>query len=512
MWFKKAGSIRTLCLICTLTISAFSQQKTYNWIAGNDETVRLDPGYYHTGPTYSPGPGARTVHVDINGQQPVTVAMVSAQEWSEATGRPERMSSLNFVCVQEHVVQATYTCNVPLTAPMVLLVRDERGQRGAFLGSGEVTRGRDYDRQHASDRPADNAGNGDSDRDRRDADRDRDERNSDRVIAGAQAALGSHDRRQFFYPNDVHLQYYDWSCTDNCNLPDPPRPKLFDWVPGDNQTVRLDPAGYYQGATWAFGQHDVVYHLGIEAERPVTIAVVKVDDWNNAMQGQMGKNFNNIEYTCLQQHVVRGTFDCKIPTVWSPMFMIIRDERDGGHGDHDRQNPGHSGLQLGAMVDGRDSGRQFVSPNDVHLQGYLWRCVDACDQPDFGWVSQVSEKYPLTKVLKLYGATVVPDHDGEQVSVKVKSPVPMAVAMLPAKVAGQLYGKPDMFESAVENSSCVQRGVQNTTFQCSFNVADGPQSLVLLPEAGVEIPPKKKTEVHLQALKCVDNCGNLGAK
>src|SRR5260370_8745681 len=92
-----------------------------------------------------------------------------------------------------------------------------------------------------------------------------------------------------------------------------------------------------------------------------------------------------------------------------------------------------------------------------------------------------------------------PDHDGEQVSVKVKSPVPMAVAMLPAKIAGQLYGKPDMFESAVERSSCAQRGVQNTTFQCTFNLAAAPQSLVLLPDARPHIPPPPQPHAHSHA-------------
>ncbi len=505
----KAAAIGTLLFICALATPSFGQQKTYNWVAGNDETVRLDPGYYHSGPTYQPGSGTRVIHVDIDAQQPVTLAMVSAQEWNDAAQRPEIMSNLSFLCVQEHVVQTTYTCNLPLAAPMVLLVRDERNERGIFAGIGEVTRGRDHDKQQAPLQPAngERAGNADANRDR-----DRDRRDDNRAIyAGVDAVLGGRARRQFFYPNDVHILYYDWACTENCNLPDPPRPKLFDWVPGNSETVRLEPAAYYHGTTWAFGERDVIYHLGIEAQRPVTMAVVGVDDWNNALAQRLGKNLNNIEYTCLQQHVVRTTFTCKIPVVWSPSFLIILDERDGGYADHDKQVAGQSVpvASPGIVVTGQDSGRQFVAPNEIRLQGYLWSCVDACDQPDFGWVSHVNEKYPLTKVLKLYGATVVPDHDGEQVSVKVKSPVPMAVAMLPAKIAGQLYGKPDMFESAVEGSSCAQRGVENTTFQCTFNLADGPQSLVLLPEAGADIPPHKKTQVQVQAIQCVGNCGSL---
>src|SRR5262249_28161097 len=137
--------------------------------------------------------------------------------------------------------------------------------------------------------------------------------------------------------------------------------------------------------------------------------------------------------------------------------------------------------------------------------------VQNCDQPDFGWVRQVKEKYQLTNIIKVYSGLQA-DHDGTQVSIKVKSPVPMAVAVLPAPVAGKLYGKPDMFESAGAHNSCQQRGVQSSTFQCTLNLADGPQSLVLLPETGTTIPNHKKAEVEMQAIKCVDNCAFLRAQ
>jgi hypothetical protein len=69
-----------------------------------------------------------------------------------------------------------------------------------------------------------------------------------------------------------------------------------------------------------------------------------------------------------------------------------------------------------------------------------------------------------------------------------------------------------MFESAVANSSCQQRGVQSSTFQCTFNVADGPQSLVLLPEAGASVPTHKKAEIEVQTVKCIDNCATPAAR
>src|SRR5215469_11720505 len=271
---------RTLLLICAFAVPSSAQQKTYNWGQGNDETVRLDPGYYHTSPPYRPGPGARSLHVAIDAEKPVSLAVVRMQEWNDAGQRPESMGSLNRLCVQEHVVQTTYSCDVPLGTPMLLLVRDERGEHGTYAGRGEVTRGRDYDKQ--TGRPAGN--------DRpQDSDADHDRRDASRTIASAvDAWTRDHPRRQFSYPNDIHIQYYDWACTDNCNLPDPPRPRLFDWVPKSTQVDRLDPGEFFEGGTWNFPEKEVTYHLDIEASKPVTIAVVEALDWNNAVAQNAG--------------------------------------------------------------------------------------------------------------------------------------------------------------------------------------------------------------------------------
>ena len=259
--------------------------------------------------------------------------------------------------------------------------------------------------------------------------------------------------------------------------------------------------------------------VDIEARYPVTIAMVDPAAWTDATERpSMAKNLNNIDYSCVQQHSVRTRYSCHLPGFW-PLVLVIRDERDGGHdrdGDHSQQKSTTSTnspqmipvSSAGAALSGTNQGRQFLSPNDVQIQYYSWRCVQSCDQPDFGWVQQVKEKYELTKMLKVYGG-LVPDHDGTQVSIKVKSPVPMAVAVLPSPIAGQLYGKPEMFESAVASSSCQQRGVQSSTFQCTFKLADGPQSLVMLPEAGVNVPNHKKAEVEVQSVKCIDNCAAL---
>jgi len=549
----KAASLCTLLLACALAVPSSGQQKTYNWVQGNDETVRLDPGYYHTSAPYQPVSGARSLHVDVEAQQPVTLAVVSAQAWSDASQRPDTMGNLTLLCVQEHVVQTTYSCNIPLGTPMLLLVRDERGERGRYAGRGEVTRGREYDRQQQQGPDANTRRSQDSD-----SDRDRGRSALDRAItAGVQAAMGNRGGRSFSYPNDVHIQYYDWACTDNCNLPDPPRPKLFDWVPTDAENDRLDPGEFFHGSPWDFPAADITYHWDVQTRWPVTIAMVEAQDWYNAFAQPNGPNLNNIKYICIMQHVVRDIFQCHIDRVWRPTFFVVLDERAPLSQDQykqagfsvTRQNAGAApnipqpaiqaaGQPAVLPVTQRDNHlmnqpsnqntpvvasaaapggavagnllRPFLAANDIRIQPYMWKCVDACDQPDYGWQAQVNDKYYPSNALQVYGGVVLPDHDSEQVSIRVKSPVPMAVAMVRAKAAGRLYGQPDLFEPTIENSSCAQRGVQESTLQCTFNLADGPQSLVLMPEAGAEIPPRKRAEVNVQAWQCVNNCRGPG--
>jgi len=69
-----------------------------------------------------------------------------------------------------------------------------------------------------------------------------------------------------------------------------------------------------------------------------------------------------------------------------------------------------------------------------------------------------------------------------------------------------------MFESALEKNSCQQRGVQSLQFECKFNLADGPQSLIVVPESTASVPNHKKAEIEMQAARCVANCALLETK
>ena len=290
------------------------------------------------------------------------------------------------------------------------------------------------------------------------------------------------------------------------------QPKVFDWQPANDETVRMDPAYYYTAQTYHPGPNGGNIHVDLRAERPVTVFMTDAVGWQVAVQHP--ETIEDVRRSCLQEHVMEITYVCNLPGV--PMTLVICDER---------RNPGaavfagfatvlrpeerdyravESGMEA-ARIGERMMERRFFAPNDVHIQYYRWDCVQNCIQPEFQWIQQIKEKYDLTSFLKVYGG-FAPDHDQTQVSIKIKAPVPMIVAMLPSDVANQLHAKPQVLETALEKNPCQQRGVEKLEFQCTFNVSDGRQSLIVVPEDPANLPHKKKTEIEMQAVKCVANC------
>jgi hypothetical protein len=294
--------------------------------------------------------------------------------------------------------------------------------------------------------------------------------------------------------------------------------RVFNWQPGNQEDVRLDPANYHAGQTYHAGGNGGNMQVDIKSELPVTIFLVRADEWNAALQHP--ESLTNLQQLCTREHVVVTRYSCFVPPV--AMTLIIRDERNspdqavfaglGAVLDPNNRVQNAVGAGIAAVFTGPGSAgtRRFKSPNDVHIQYFRWLCVENCVQPEFRWTWQVKEKYQLTSFLKVYGG-FTPDHDGAQVSIKIKSPVPMVVAMLPSDVANQLHAKPEMFEPALEKNPCQQRGVQSLQFQCTFNLADGPQSLIVAPEATGNVP-HKKAEIEMQFVKCIENCELLQSK
>jgi hypothetical protein len=296
--------------------------------------------------------------------------------------------------------------------------------------------------------------------------------------------------------------------------------RVFDWRPANDETVRLDPANYHAGPIYHPGGDGGNNHVHIKSQLPVSIFMTPEGDWNQALQHP--ETIASLPQTCLREHVVETTYVCHVPP--QTMILIIRDERYspenavfaglGAVLEPVRQANSAVGQGIAAVLSVEHAvgppQRRFKDPNDVHIQYFNWNCVENCVQPEFRWMGQVKEKYQLTSFVKVYGG-FQPDHDGERVSIKIKSPVPMIVAMLPSQIADQLHAQPDALESALEKNSCQQRGVQSLQFECTFNLADGPQSLVVAPEAGAKVP-HKKAEVEMLAVRCIENCQLLESK
>lgn len=288
--------------------------------------------------------------------------------------------------------------------------------------------------------------------------------------------------------------------------------RVFNWLPGNDETVRLDPANYHTGTTYHPSGDGGNMQVDIKAEKPITIFLTPAAAWNDALQHP--ETIANVRQLCLREHVVDTRYSCFVPS--EPMTLVIHDERNSpdqgvfaGLGavldPHDKTERAVA-IGINTILSAHDSGnRHFASPNDVDVQYYRWECVENCIQPEFQWTQQIKEKYDLTSFLKVYGG-FAPDHDGEQVSIKIKSPIPMVVAMVPSQTADGLHKSPEALDSALANNTCQQRAVQSLQFECTFNLGDGPQSLIVVPEAGANVPNHKKAEVEMFAAKCVANC------
>jgi len=205
-------------------------------------------------------------------------------------------------------------------------------------------------------------------------------------------------------------------------------------------------------------------HVIIQAKQPVTVAMVNTESWNTAQQHP--EVWGNMAFRCLREHVTSTTYECHLPPREATTLVI-----------HDERTPERAIVRgIGAILS-QSGTRVFMSPNDVQITYHSWSCVANCIQPEYGWVRLVKEKYEL-------------------------SPVPMTLAVLPSAAADQVYDKPEQLSSALAQTSCKQRGVQSMEFDCLFNVADGPQSLLIIPD----IKSHKKAEIDVQTFKCVEHC------
>lgn len=270
--------------------------------------------------------------------------------------------------------------------------------------------------------------------------------------------------------------------------------KVFDWVRASDEVVRLDPSDFRGGRVYHPGHSGGNMHVDIQANRPVTVAMVTEQQWNAVVGHDLG---GRLDFRCLREHIVSTTFSCELPPS-QPMVLVMRDERKASA----------VVRGVGAILNGATGTKQFLSPNDVLITYYRWGCVSNCEEPHFEWTRLVKEKYEITAAPKIY-SLLTPEWDGQQISVQIKSGLPLMVALVPATYADLVYSDPGSFQQTLANSACKQRGVQKLTFECTVNLADGQQSLVLMPEPGANASSHKKAEIEFDATRCIRNCNLL---
>ena len=272
-------------------------------------------------------------------------------------------------------------------------------------------------------------------------------------------------------------------------LPD----RTYEWVRASDEFIQLDAGDYYSGRVYRPGPDGGGMHIIVQAKLPITLAMVASSDWNNARQHP--EMMRDLNYRCMREHVTSTTYECQMPPN-RPMVLVLYDDRVLGR-------PILRGV--GAIIE-KGVVRKLISPNDVQIIYHSWSCVANCVQPEFKWILLAKEKYELTPTPKLYGMTA-PENDGQKVWVKIKAPVPMTLAIVPSNIADQIYDRPDTLSSMLSQTACKQRGVQSMEFECPVNMADGPQSVLALPDPPVR--SHKKAELEVQTYKCVANCDLL---
>ena len=268
--------------------------------------------------------------------------------------------------------------------------------------------------------------------------------------------------------------------------------RVFNWTPANSETISLEPASLHAGRVYHPAAGGGNMHVNIESRYPVTVAMAWADEWNAALQHPDAPA--NFTLLCVKEHITNTLYECHLPSE-RPMIITFRDER----------KPEKAVVSTIRVILGPSS-QQLISPNDLHIQYYSWNCVDNCILPEFRWRRILNEKYDLTSAPKVY-SLVTPDHDGQELSVKIKSPVPLTIALLPSRLADQIYDKSISLTDALSQTGCKERGVQSMSFNCSFNVANGTQTLFIAPD--IAFSGHKKANVEVNTVKCVDHCDLL---
>ena len=270
--------------------------------------------------------------------------------------------------------------------------------------------------------------------------------------------------------------------------------KSYDWIPQGSNSFRIGP-GYHSGVAVynPHGREAVHVRLDIAARQPVSVGVVRLEDWNNAVHNP--EMLARLDYACLTEGVTHISYSCNFYASYTSRVVVVRDSRG-------TERP----IVSGAAAPFVRYGVNELFANDVQVTPYHWGCVSNCDLPDppeFAWVELRKEKFEITSALKSYGP-FTPERNDDRMRIHIKTSYPMTAALVTGSQADELYAHPEQAREILARSACKQYGVQSSTFECALEKENGAMQVVLLPE--VEIRKKKKAEITISGVQCVANC------
>jgi hypothetical protein len=272
--------------------------------------------------------------------------------------------------------------------------------------------------------------------------------------------------------------------------------KSYDWIAQSPNSFRIGP-GYHSGVAVynPHGWEPVHVRLDIAARQPVSVGVVRLEDWNNAVHNP--EMLSRLDYACLAEGVTHISYSCNFYASYTSRVVVVRDARG-------TERP----IVTGAAAPFLRNGVNELFANDVEVTPYRWECVSNCELPDppqFAWVDVRKEKFEITPALKSYGPFAAQGEE-QKLRVRVKSPYPMTAAIVAAGQADDLFAHPDQAREILSRSACKEYGVQSSTFDCTIAKADGAMQVLLIPEG--RIRKTKKAEITISESECVANCEN----
>src|SRR3569833_737581 len=82
-------------------------------------------------------------------------------------------------------------------------------------------------------------------------------------------------------------------------LPTAAQEMKFNWMPGNFESIQLDPVYYHAGHVYRPGSNGGNMHIDINSEKPVTVAHVPEGQWGAATR--YPERLHDVNYLCRQE-------------------------------------------------------------------------------------------------------------------------------------------------------------------------------------------------------------------